>query len=140
MRAIDTALYSVLAADVAGTATGTLGQLGATGVYRMVASQGSAEPYIVFNQQAGTDSYTFSARDSRSLLYQIKAVGKGSSALVPSQMSDRIDALLTDKSLGVSGWTQMRVRRESDVEYVEIENGVQYHHLGGLYRVDVQSS
>ena len=137
MRAVDTAIYSRLATDVAGTATGTLGQLGATGVYRAVASQGSVEPYIVFNEQAGTDSYTFRARDTRSLLYQVKAVGKGNSALVPAQMAERIDALLTDAPLTLSGWTNIRLRRESDVEYVQIENGMQYHHLGGLYRVDV---
>ena len=137
MRAVDTALNSLLAADVAGTATGTLGQLGATGVYRAVASQGSVEPYIVFNQQAGTDGYTFSSRDTRSLLYQVKAVGKGSSALVPAQMAERIDALLTDQPLTLTGWTNIRLRRESDVEYVEVANGQQYHHLGGLYRVDI---
>lgn len=137
MRAVDTAIYSRLAADVAGTATGTLGQLGATNVYRALASQGSVEPYVIFNEQAGTDSYTFSARDARSLLYQVKAVGKGSSALVPAQMAERIDALLTDAPLSLSGWTNIRLRRESDVEYVEVANGQQYHHLGGLYRVDV---
>lgn len=137
MRAVDTALYSRLATDVAGTAAGTLGALGATGVYRMLASQGSVEPYIIFNEQAGTDSYTFSAREQRSLLYQVKAVGKGSSAQVPAQMAERIDALLTDQPLTVTGWTNIRLRRESDVEYVEVANGQQYHHLGGLYRVDV---
>ena len=137
MRAVDTALNSLLAADVAGTATGTLGQLGATGVYRAVASQGSVEPYIVFNQQTGTDSYTFSSRDTRSLLYQVKAVGKGSSALTPAKMAERIDALLTDQPLTLTGWTNIRLRRESDVEYVEVANGQQYHHLGGLYRVDI---
>lgn len=138
MRAVDTALYSLLAADVAGTATGTLGQLGATGVYRMVATQGSVEPYIVFNQQAGTDSYTFASRDVRSLLYQVKAVGKGSSALTPAKLAERIDALLTDHALSLTGWTNLRLRRESDVEYLEVANGQQYHHIGGLYRVDIE--
>lgn len=137
MRAVDTALYSLLAADVAGTATGTLGQLGATGVYRAVASQGSVEPYIVFNQQTGTDSYTFSSRATRSLLYQVKAVGKGSSALTPAKMAERIDTLLTDHALSLTGWTNIRLRRESDVEYLEVANGQQYHHIGGLFRVDI---
>jgi hypothetical protein len=137
VKAVDTALYSRLATDVAGTATGTLGQLGATNVYRMVASQGSVEPYIVFNEQAGTDSYTFSAREARSLLYQVKAVDKGGSASGASSMAERIDALLTDAPLSLSGWTNIRLRRESDVEYVEVANGQQYHHIGGLYRVDI---
>jgi hypothetical protein len=37
----------------------------------------------------------------------------------------------------LSGWTNIRLRRESDVEYVEVANGQQYHHIGGLYRVDI---
>ncbi len=138
MRAVDTAIYSRLATDVAGTATGTLGQLGATGVYRMVASQGSVEPYIVFNEQAGTDSYTFSAQDARSLVYLVKAVDASTSGLRAAQMAERIDALLTDKPLSLTGWRNIRLRRESDVEYTEIDAGKTYQHYGALFRVDVE--
>jgi hypothetical protein len=99
---------------------------------------GSVEPYVVFQQQAGTDSYTFSARDGRSLLYLVKAVDVGSSGLRAAQMAERLDTLLTDKPLSVSGWTNIRLRRESDVEYVEVDAGKTYQHYGALFRVDVR--
>lgn len=136
MRAVDTALNSRLAADL-GTA-GTLGVLGCTGVYRFQAPQGSVEPYVVFQQQAGTDSYTFAARDVRSLLYLVKAVDASTSGLRAAQMAERIDSLLTDKPLSLTGWTNIRLRRESDVEYVEVDAGKTYQHYGALFRVDVR--
>lgn len=136
MRAVDVALNSRLAADL-GTA-GTLGVLGCTGVYRFQAPQGSVEPYVVFQQQAGTDSYAFSARDARSLVYLVKAVDASTSGLRAAQMAERIDSLLTDKPLSLSGWTNIRLRRESDVEYVEVDAGKTYQHYGALFRVDVR--
>ena len=136
MRAIDTALYSRLAADLVGTLT--LGTLGCTGVYRFQAPQGSVEPYVVYQQQAGTDSYNFSARDAKSLLYLVKAVDASTSGLRAAQMAERIDTLLTDKPLSLTGWTNIRLRRESDVEYTEVDAGKTYQHYGALYRVDVR--
>lgn len=135
MRAVDVALNSRLAADL-GTA-GTLGLLGITGVYRMQAPQGSVEPYVVVQQQAGVDSYTFSARDARSLVYLVKVVDVGPSGLRAAQAAERIDVLLTDKRLTLSGMTNLRLRRESDVEYSEIDSGQTYQHYGALYRIDV---
>lgn len=136
MRAVDTALYSRLQNDL-GTA-GTLGTLGCTGVYRQIAPQGSVEPYVVFQQQAGTDSYTFTARDARSLVYLVKAVDRGPSGSRAAQLAERVESLLGDAPLTVTGWQNLRLRRESDVEYVEVDNGVIYQHYGALYRVDVR--
>lgn len=135
MRQVDTALNSRLAADL-GTA-GTLGVLGVTGVYRILAPQGSVEPYVVFQQQAGVDSYTFNAREGRSLVYLVKVVDRSPSGLRAAQAAERIDALLTDKALSLSGYSNLRLRKESDIEYVEGDNGIAYQHYGALYRVDV---
>ena len=55
-------------------------------------------------------------------------------------MSDRFDTLLNDKPLTLTGWTCQRIRREQDVEYTKVSEGVIYHHIGGLYRIDVQES
>lgn len=138
MRAVDVALNSRLTADL-GTA-GTLGTLGITGVYRLQAPQGSVEPYVVFQQQAGVDSYTFNARDARSLVYLVKVVDVGPSGLRAAQAAERVDFLLTDKALSVTNWNNLRLRRESDVEYTEIDNGKSYQHIGALFRVDVSPS
>lgn len=137
MRAVDVALNSRLAADLGG---GTLGVLGITGVYRMQAPQGSVEPYVVFQEQAGVDSYTFNARDARSLVYLVKVVDVGPSGLRAAQAAERVDFLLTDKALTVTNWNNLRLRRESDVEYTENDNGKTYQHIGALFRVDVAPS
>lgn len=140
MKAIDTGLYAALTADVGtamGTVTGSLNNLGATAVYRGVAPQTATLPYIVFNEQSGMSEWTFNARTHRTTLYQVKAVGQGHSASNVSAMSDRLDTLLNDKPLTLSGWTCQRIRRESDIEYTEESEGVLYQHVGGLYRIDI---
>ena len=54
-------------------------------------------------------------------------------------MNDRFDTLLNDAgALSPTGWTLHRIRRESDIEFVEVDDGITYHHIGGLFRVDVE--
>jgi hypothetical protein len=139
MRAIDTGLYTVLNTDCGtamGTVTGSLNNLGASGAYRWVAPQTGTAPYVVFNEQAGVTAWTFNAQGWRSTVYQVQAVNSGHSGSVALAMSDRFDTLLNDKPLTLSGYTCHRIRREADVEYTEESEGVLYHHVGGLYRID----
>ena len=143
MKAIDTGLYSALTADLGtamGTVTGSLRNLGASVAYNAIAPQGAALPYVVFSQQSGIGEWTFEDRAWKSTLYLVKAVGQGHSKAAPSAMSDRFDTLLNDKPLTLTGWDCKRIRREQDVEYVEVSEGVIYHHIGGLYRIDVQET
>lgn len=134
MKTVDQALYTQLAADLG---TATLGTIGITGIFRQQAPQGAAEPYVIFQQQAGTDSYTFNIQDVRTLVYLVKVVDKSPSGLRAANAAERINTLLTDKPLSLTGWTNIRLRRETDVEYSEIDNGIQYQHYAALYRVDV---
>lgn len=141
MMAVDQGLYSVLNTDVGtamGTVTGSLNNLGATGVYRIYAPQAATTPFILFNEQSGVDTWTFADRERKSLLYQVKAVGAGHSGSAVAAMNDRLDTLLNDQPLTLTGWTCKRIRRESDIEYGEEANGVIYHHVGGLFRIDVE--
>ena len=49
MKAVDTGLYTALSADVGtamGTVTGSLNNLGATAVYRMMAPQTASLPFV----------------------------------------------------------------------------------------------
>lgn len=140
MKAIDTGLYSVLNTDAGtamGTVAGSLNALGITGVYRMYAPQTATLPYVVFNEQAGVNDWTFNALGWRSCVYQVKAVGQGHSGSVIATASDRLDTILNDVTLSLTGWTCKRLRRESDIEYAEESEGVLYHHVGGLYRIDI---
>ena len=140
MKATDTGLFTILNTDAGtamGTITGSLKNLGITGVYRMVAPQTAALPYVVFSEQSGISEWQFDQRYAKSLLYLVKAVGSGHSGSAASAASDRFDVLLNDQPLTLTGWTCVRLRREQDVEYVEESEGVIYQHVGGLYRLDV---
>jgi hypothetical protein len=137
MKAVDAGLYTALNADM-GTASGSLGDLGASGPYRMIAPQTASLPYVIFNEQAGTNRWTMADLGHRSLVYQVKAVGDGHSGSVISDMDARLDTVLNDQPLTLTGWTCKRIRRESDVEYIEDTDGVLYHHIGGLFRIDVE--
>jgi hypothetical protein len=143
MKAIDTGLYTALNTDAGtamGTVTGSLNNLGATAVYNTIAPQTAALPYVVFSQQSGIGEWVFDDRAWKSTLYLVKAVGQGHSAATPSALSDRFDTVLNDKPLTLTGWTCERIRREQDVKYAEVSEGVIYHHIGGLYRIDVQET
>ena len=143
MKAIDTGLYTALNADAGtamGTVIGSLNNLGAKGVYNTIAPQTAALPYVVFSQQSGISEWTFEDRSHKSSLYLVKAVGQGHSKAAPSAMSDRFDTLLNDQPLTLTGWQCERIRREQDVSYAEVSEGVIYHHIGGLYRIDVQET
>lgn len=108
---------------------------GSVGVYNTLGPQGSAVPYIVFQQAAGSDEYTFNTR-SESLDYIVKAV---SNRTYPGAQAYPIyggahDAL-QDASLSVSGYTVLRCRRMSRFEYRDQDG---YWHVGGTYRIDIQ--
>ena len=47
----------------------------------------------------------------------------------------RIIVLLNDATLSISGSVLLYLRRQSDVEYPEEIDGVQYKHAGSLFRL-----
>jgi hypothetical protein len=49
-----------------------------------------------------------------------------------------LDALLTDGVISISARTQLYLRRESDVDYGEVVDGVAYRHAGSLFRLMYQ--
>ena len=68
-------------------------------------------------------------------LWLIKAVDRSDTADTADNIASRLDALLTDATLSISGKTQLYLRRESDVDYPENADGVVYHHAGSLFRL-----
>lgn len=116
---------------------GSLGSLGVTGVHEQVAARAATEPYVVFNQQSGDDRYAFKARSWRELVYQVKAVDKGGSGKRAGEIASRVDVLLTDQPLTITGFTHMLTRRMSDVDYPEDIGGEMYRHSGGLFVIGI---
>lgn len=130
MIALDTAIRTKLVADngVGGVNTLTSGR-----IYRHVAPQSAASPFVVFQQMSAVDEYTWTLRDHRRILYQIKAVSDGLDPAAAGVIAKRIDTILTDGSLTISGGTLLYLRRTADVEYTELDGDRYFQHLGAIF-------
>lgn len=91
--------------------------------------------YVVFSKQASTPSYSLAARNFDEDVWLVKGVGRADSADNVDAIAARLDALLTDATLSISGRTHLYLRRESDVDYAEVTDGVSYRHAGSLFRL-----
>lgn len=134
-KVTDTALYTVLNTDRLSAAAGSLGDLGVTGLFRRRKPAGvsAAEPYLIFFEQADTDVYTLKQRAFQRHPYFVECVDRGSSAQRAQNILARVDALLNDAALSISGRTTMYLRREQTIERDEEVSGVTYNRVGASY-------
>lgn len=105
-------------------------------IFYQVAPEGAHFPYVVFNKQSGVPTEAFG--DPSALendVWLVKAVDRDSSADDAEAAAARITALLNDAALSISGATLLYLRRQSDVDYSEVSDGVAYRHAGSLYRL-----
>jgi hypothetical protein len=140
-NAIKRAVYGKLSGDTALTnimaAAGSVPAPGFTkAIYYQVAPESATFPYVLFNKQSGVPTEAFndpSAYDTD--LWLVKGVDRSTSADTAEAIGDRIQTLLNDGTLSISGGALLYLRRQSDVDYGEVSEGVQYHHSGSLYRL-----
>ena len=130
MNQVDAALYAILSDNA------ELGEK-VTGVYNAVAPETAEYPFVIFNEQSGTDSYVFGDYSHRNLVYLVKCVAKSPSAKVAGEVYDIIESILMDRQLTMDGYKNIYLRRESDVKYPEVVDGIQYWHVGALYSITV---
>jgi hypothetical protein len=126
--ALGSALYAAI-----GTAAGTVAPMA---VYQGMAPQGSVFPYAMFNQQTARDEYTFTSR-GMTASYQVKVVSNRQSDSEARAAYDRLHANLQDAPLTVTGYTLMRMRRETTIEYQDPDR---FWHVGGIYRIDIEEA
>lgn len=134
--AIRRALYGKMAAD--STLTNLLGTPApgySKNIYYQQAPAKAQYPYVIFNKQAGTPRYAIGARAYDNEIWLIKAVDRSDTADTADNIASRLDVLLTDSTLSISGKTQLLLRRESDVDYPETADGVTYRHAGSTFRL-----
>jgi hypothetical protein len=129
-------LYSKMAGD--STLTGLLG---GTFIYPGVAppTHNANQPWVVYWKQAGTPQYTLGkghAFDTE--VWTIKAVERNTTSARVDAIAARLDALLTDATLTITGKTTMGLWRESDVEFTETDGDEIYRHAGAMYRLIYQ--
>lgn len=139
--AVRRALYGKMSGDA--TLTGMLGTPPSgysKAIYYQAAPKGAGFPYIVFNKQASTPRYAIGARAYDNEVWLIKAVIRssgpgGDSPDDADNIASRLDVLLTDGTISISGATQLYLRRESDVDYAETADGALYRHAGANFRL-----
>lgn len=134
--AVRRALYGKMAGD------STLNALLATpptgvskSIYHEQAPDGARFPFVLFSKSSGTPRYSLGALAMDNELWLIKGIDRSGSADTADGIASRLDALLTDGTISISAKTQLYLRRESDVEYGEVVDGVRYKHTGAFFRL-----
>lgn len=131
------ALYGKLAGDP--TLTALLGTPAAgysQNIYFQQAPQGATYPLVVFNKQSGTPREAMGDPSAIEWdVWLVKAVDRASTADTAEAIQSRVATLLNDATLSISGATLLYLRRQSDVEYTETDNGERYIHSGSLFRL-----
>ena len=130
MIALNTAIYSRLNGATALTALLS----GTTAIYALQAPEGAALPYVVYNIQGGGDTNE-TANRVKDLLVFVR--GYATTNARAGSIDAAIDtALHYVPFTGVSGWTNIWLAREQDLELVENPpTGSQVFMNGALYRV-----
>lgn len=120
--AIGSAIYSTL--------NGTVGGLT---VYRNLAVQGAALPYVLFQRQSNVDEYTWSHHHAAPD-YVVKVVSNRRSDTEAVLAYGTVHNTLQDAALTVTGYNALRCERRSTIEY---QDGDGFWHVGGVYRIEV---
>lgn len=137
MDPVRDAIHDHLAAD--STLTALLGD-GAEGIHHRKAHRGARTPMVIFNRQAGTPTWTFGGIGFESGVWLIKAVSRDNSASTVEDIAARLDLILNDAAITISGQSLLLLRRESDVDYGEQDGADSYQHRGGLYRLITETA
>jgi len=135
MNELDTALYTRLQ-----TTSGLTSLLaGTTSIYHLQAPEGATLPYCVFNIQGGGDLNQTRHRVKNLVLF-VRAYS-GSSAAQAGSIDAQIDTALHLNPLTVSGWTDLWLARETDLETVQNEpSGRQVWMAGGMFRCLIEDT
>jgi hypothetical protein len=131
------ALYGRLSGDTILTnLLGTAASGYTKAIYHAQAPQDATYPLIIINKQSGVPMDTFGEPGALNTdVWLIKAVDQSPSANNAEAISARLQVLLNDATLSISGALLVYLRRESDVEYVESVESLTYCHCGSLYRL-----
>lgn len=113
--------------------------LGAAGnVFHRVAPRAAVPPYVVLHRQSEVDRWTFAGPALEDELWTVKGICRGSSSAPADALAAAITAALNDAALSIDGYGLLYLRRESKLDYGEVDDGDQFHHCGGIFRLDAQ--
>lgn len=126
---LDIALFPVLnVAAITNLATG--------GVHNTQALPDSDFPYVIYQYISKIDVYATYTIRSGEAIYMVKALSDKPWPKEALDIDTQIDAALQDANLSISGFTQLRCRRENDMpSLIEDLGGKTIHQIGGIYRI-----
>lgn len=124
-------LYATLSADA------TLAGLVADRISGTLSPELLELPYVTFLMQSSRDvSEVSGIRISTDNLYIVKAVGQTSTWDDLAPIASRIDYLIhRPGSVMIQGSGSLTCIREMVHQQAEVDEGLQYRHLGGIYRI-----
>lgn len=132
ISALETGLYNKLAG-----ASGLITALGGTIIYNKQAPQPTPAKYCIFQWQGGGDLNESPTR-MRELLYTVRGVATTQANALT--IDGAIDDALHKQTLTVSGWTNIKCMRETDINFIEQDaGGVNRYHAGAIYRIIIDS-
>jgi hypothetical protein len=133
---VDAAIVAALKAD---TGTGGLMTLMVDGVFVDVAPSGSTK-FVIVSLATHRDEYVFEGPAFEESTYLVKAVDLNVSGIRAKSAAARIDAVLQDAALSISGYALMLLQRQERVRYTEVDDDnkdIRWQHRGGRYSVFV---
>lgn len=134
--AVRRSLYGKLAGDTTLNALLGAAPTGyAHSIFYQEAPEGATFPFLVFSKSSGVPTWAFKADAMDSEVWMVRATDRSTSADAAEAIAARVDALLNDASLSISGRTLLYLRREGDIDFSEVTDGVKYAHSGATYRV-----
>ena len=136
MNDFETAIFSRLANTAAIT---NLLAAGSLSIFHLQADEGAAYPYITFSHQGGGDTNETRHR-VKNILRFIRAYSSESAAQAGS-IDAQIDTALHLVPLTVSGWANLWLARETDLETFENEpSGRPIWMQGAFYRLIMEDT
>lgn len=131
-------LATLLTGDA--TLAALLAAAGAPGnIWQIPAPPDNRWPIVLFGMQPDSGQDRPLAVGTGRLLvqanWQVKVVTRSSDDTVLMGLAERLDTIVPAATTVAPGGTVLDVLRLGPVDYPEIIGGVQYRHLGGLYRV-----
>jgi hypothetical protein len=136
--AIREALWSRLSTGTALTALLAPPANGYTqGIYHEQAPDDARFPFVVFSRSSGRPVEAFTAPSAyEEDMWLVKAIDRSPSGNTAEAIAAAVQSRLNDAPLTIpGGGSLLYLRRQSDVEYVEVSNGSLYRHCGAMYRL-----
>lgn len=141
-KALRRAIYGKLAGDTTlNNMLGTPAPNYGKSIYHSKGPDKAGYPFVTIDRQSGIPTHAFGKPIAfEEDVWIIKAIDRALSADAADDIAARLDVLLNDAVLSISGYDLMYLRRMSAVEYDEQDSGVTYKHSGGNYRITTQGT